>query len=152
VAACLRIQTRNHRRRIPAVREVIRAAKDNGCFLPFGVNAAVVERHLVRKYGEPLAPMRWVNPGSTISAFLQDNDFPTSSDFVQGIGTCSCRGPAYQALADARMLRSNLGITESWWADDRHDPNRPSALATCCGWHRRTRSACRLSAIRFARG
>ena len=51
-AACLRINPGNIGSQ-ERVREVVRAAKANGCSMRIGVNAGSLERHLLEKYGEP---------------------------------------------------------------------------------------------------
>jgi (E)-4-hydroxy-3-methylbut-2-enyl-diphosphate synthase len=57
--------TRQHRLG-ERVREVIAAAKANGCAIRIGVNAGSLEKDLLEKYGEP-CPRRWSRARSTIS-------------------------------------------------------------------------------------
>ena len=56
-AACLRINPGNIGK-ASRVREVVAAAKDNGCSMRIGVNAGSLGRDLLEKYGEP-CPEAW---------------------------------------------------------------------------------------------
>ena len=51
-ASCLRINPGNIGKP-ERVREVIKAAKENGCSIRIGVNAGSLEKELLEKYGEP---------------------------------------------------------------------------------------------------
>ena len=51
-AACLRINPGNIGN-AERVKEVIDAARGNGCSIRIGVNAGSLEKHLLEKYGEP---------------------------------------------------------------------------------------------------
>ena len=109
-AACLRINPGN----IGAperVREVIKAARDNGCSIRIGVNAGSLEPHLLEKYGEP-CPDAMIESGLDHIKILQDNDF---NEFK-----ISCKASdvfmaaaAYQGLADATDAPLHVGITEA---------------------------------------
>ncbi len=72
-AACLRINPGNigasHK-----VKEVIRAAVDNGCSMRIGVNAGSLERHLLEKYQEPCADAM-VESALNHAKLLEENDF-----------------------------------------------------------------------------
>ena len=72
-AACLRINPGNIGSQ-ERVREVIKAARDNGCSIRIGVNAGSLEKHLLEKYGEP-CPDAMVESGLEHIKILQDNDF-----------------------------------------------------------------------------
>src|SRR5271167_4875348 len=72
-AACLRINPGNIGSPT-RVREVIDAARDNGCSMRIGVNAGSLERHLLEKYGEP-NPEALVESALEHAKILQDNDF-----------------------------------------------------------------------------
>ncbi len=109
-AACLRINPGNIGK-ADRVREVIRAARDNGCSMRIGVNAGSLEKHLLEKYGEP-CPEAMVESGLDHIRILEDNDF---HDFK-----ISCKASdvflaaaAYQALAEATDAPLHLGITEA---------------------------------------
>ena len=109
-AACLRINPGNIGSE-ERVREVIKAARDNGCSMRIGVNAGSLEKHLLEKYGEP-CPDAMVESGLEHIKILQDNDF---HDFK-----ISCKASdvfmaaaAYQALAEATDAPIHLGITEA---------------------------------------
>ena len=43
---------RAYKRRV-CLREVVKAARDNGCSMRIGVNAGSLERELLERYGEP---------------------------------------------------------------------------------------------------
>ncbi|MEM7525630.1 MAG: flavodoxin-dependent (E)-4-hydroxy-3-methylbut-2-enyl-diphosphate synthase, partial [Pseudomonadota bacterium] len=72
-AACLRINPGNIGS-AERVREVVKAAKDNGCSIRIGVNAGSLEKHLLEKYREP-CPEAMVESGLNHIRLLQDNDF-----------------------------------------------------------------------------
>ncbi|WP_104019015.1 flavodoxin-dependent (E)-4-hydroxy-3-methylbut-2-enyl-diphosphate synthase [Roseovarius nitratireducens] len=109
-AACLRINPGNigDERR---VREVIAAARDNGCSMRIGVNAGSLEKHLLDKYGEP-CPDAMVESGLDHIRILEDNDFfdfkisVKASDVFMAVA-------AYTQLADATDAPLHLGITEA---------------------------------------
>mgnify|MGYP003110184479 FL=1 len=109
-AACLRINPGNigDERR---VREVIAAARDNGCSMRIGVNAGSLEKHLLDKYGEP-CPDAMVESGLDHIRILEDNDFfdfkisVKASDVFMAVA-------AYMQLADATDAPLHLGITEA---------------------------------------
>ncbi len=109
-AACLRINPGN----IGAaerVREVVRAAKANGCAIRVGVNAGSLEKHLLEKYGEP-CPEAMVESALDHIRILEDNDFfetkisCKASDVFLAVA-------AYQGLAEACDYPLHLGITEA---------------------------------------
>ena len=109
-AACLRINPGN----IGAaerVREVVRAAKANGCAIRIGVNAGSLEKHLLEKYGEP-CPEAMVESALDHVRILEDNDFfetkisCKASDVFLAVA-------AYQGLAEACDYPLHLGITEA---------------------------------------
>ena len=109
-AACLRINPGNIGSQ-PRVREVVAAARDNGCSIRIGVNAGSLEKHLLEKYREP-CPDAMVESGLDHIRILEDNDF---HDFK-----ISCKASdvfmaaaAYQALAGATDAPIHLGITEA---------------------------------------
>ncbi|MBC7987517.1 MAG: flavodoxin-dependent (E)-4-hydroxy-3-methylbut-2-enyl-diphosphate synthase [Sphingomonadaceae bacterium] len=109
-AACLRINPGN----IGAesrVKEVIAAAKANGCAIRIGVNAGSLEKDLLEKYGEP-CPEALVESALDHIKILQDHDFHEfkvavkASDLFLAVA-------AYQQLADAVDCPLHLGITEA---------------------------------------
>ncbi len=109
-AACLRINPGNIGSE-DRVREVIKAAKYNGCAIRIGVNGGSLERHLLEKYGEP-CPDAMVESGLDHIKILEDNDF---HDFK-----ISCKASdvfmasaAYQMLAEQTDAPIHLGITEA---------------------------------------
>ena len=109
-AACLRINPGNIGSE-ERVREVIKAARDNGCSMRIGVNAGSLEKHLLDKYAEP-CPEAMVESALDHARILQDNDFHEfkisvkASDVFLGVA-------AYHALADACDHPLHLGITEA---------------------------------------
>ncbi|HHS94805.1 MAG TPA: 4-hydroxy-3-methylbut-2-en-1-yl diphosphate synthase, partial [Rhodobacterales bacterium] len=72
-AACLRINPGNIGN-ATRVREVVQAAKDNGCSIRIGVNAGSLEKHLLDKYAEP-CPEAMVESALEHIRLLEDNDF-----------------------------------------------------------------------------
>lgn len=109
-AACLRINPGN----IGAperVREVVNAARANGCSIRIGVNGGSLERHLLEKYGEP-CPDAMVESALDHARILDDLGFHEykisvkASDMFMTVA-------AYQQLADATDAPLHLGITEA---------------------------------------
>ncbi|KPA22926.1 4-hydroxy-3-methylbut-2-en-1-yl diphosphate synthase [Shimia sp. SK013] len=109
-AACLRINPGNigDEKR---VKEVIAAARDNGCSIRIGVNAGSLEKHLLEKYGEP-CPDAMVESGLEHIKILQDNDFHEFKISVKA-SDVFMSAAAYQMLADATDAPIHLGITEA---------------------------------------
>ncbi len=109
-AACLRINPGNIGS-AERVREVVRAAKANGCAIRIGVNAGSLERHLLEKYGEP-CPEAMIESALDHIRLLEDNDFYEikisckASDVFLAVA-------AYQGLAEACDYPLHLGITEA---------------------------------------
>ena len=109
-AACLRINPGNIGSE-DRVREVIKAAKDNGCSIRIGVNAGSLEKHLLEKYGEP-CPEAMVESGLDHIRILEDNDFHEYKISVKA-SDVFLSAAAYHALADATDAPLHLGITEA---------------------------------------
>ncbi|MEZ7812597.1 MAG: (E)-4-hydroxy-3-methylbut-2-enyl-diphosphate synthase [Paracoccaceae bacterium] len=109
-AACLRINPGNIGD-AARVKEVIRAAKDNGCSIRIGVNAGSLERHLLEKFAEP-CPEAMVESGLNHIKILQDNDFHEFKISVKASDVFLAVA-AYQALADVTDAPIHLGITEA---------------------------------------
>ncbi|UTW55744.1 flavodoxin-dependent (E)-4-hydroxy-3-methylbut-2-enyl-diphosphate synthase [Kordiimonas sp. SCSIO 12610] len=109
-AACLRINPGNIGSS-ERVKEVVRAAKANGCAMRIGVNAGSLEKHLLEKYAEP-CPEALVESALEHARILEDNDFfdfkisVKASDVFLAVA-------AYQGLADACDYPLHLGITEA---------------------------------------
>ena len=109
-ASCLRINPGNIGDG-ERVREVVRAARDNGCSMRIGVNAGSVERDLLEKYGEP-CPEAMVESALNHARILEDNDFfefkisVKASDVFLAVA-------AYHQLAEACDYPLHLGITEA---------------------------------------
>lgn len=109
-AACLRINPGNIGKE-ERVREVIQAAKDNGCSIRIGVNAGSLEKHLLEKYGEP-CPEAMVESALEHIRILEDNDFREYKVSVKA-SDVFLSAAAYQALAEATDCPIHLGITEA---------------------------------------
>ena len=99
-AACLRINPGNIGSE-ERVREVIAAAKANGCAIRIGVNAGSLEKDLLEKYGEP-CPEALVESALDHIRILEDHDFRE----LQGRGEGQRRVPRRRRLPAARRARS----------------------------------------------
>ena len=109
-AACLRINPGN----IGAasrVRDVVQAAKDNGCAMRIGVNAGSLERELLERYGEP-CPEAMVESALNHARILQDHDFHEFKISVKASDPFLTVA-AYQMLAEAIDCPLHLGVTEA---------------------------------------
>ncbi len=109
-AACLRINPGN----IGAedrVKEVINAARNNGCSIRIGVNGGSLEKHLLEKYGEP-CPDAMVESALDHAKILQDNDFHEFKISVKA-SDLFLTVAAYHALAEATDAPLHLGVTEA---------------------------------------
>jgi (E)-4-hydroxy-3-methylbut-2-enyl-diphosphate synthase len=109
-AACLRINPGNIGD-ASRVREVIAAARDNGCSIRIGVNAGSLEKHLLEKYGEP-CPDAMVESGMDHIRILQDHDFHEFKISVKASDVFMAAA-AYQQLAEQTDAPIHLGITEA---------------------------------------
>ena len=109
-AACLRINPGNIGGQ-DRVREVVAAARANGCSIRIGVNAGSLERELLEKYGEP-CPEAMVESALMHARMLEDEGFgeykisAKASDVFLTVA-------AYHALADATDAPLHLGVTEA---------------------------------------
>lgn len=109
-AACLRINPGNigsHER----VGEVVKAAKDHGCSIRIGVNAASLEQDLLEKYGEP-CPEAMVESAMGHAKLLEDHDFREFKISVKASDVFLAVA-SYRALAKACDYPLHLGITEA---------------------------------------
>src|SRR3569623_807857 len=109
-AACLRINPGNIGS-AERVREVVNAAKANGCAIRIGGNAGSLERDLLEKYGEP-CPEALVESALDHIRLLQDRDFHEFKVAVKASDVFLAVA-AYQQLADAVDCPLHLGITEA---------------------------------------
>jgi (E)-4-hydroxy-3-methylbut-2-enyl-diphosphate synthase len=109
-AACLRINPGNIGS-ADRVREVIAAARDNGCSMRIGVNAGSLERDLLEKYGEP-CPDAMVESALNHARILQDHDFHEFKISVKASDVFMTVA-AYNQLADAIDCPLHLGVTEA---------------------------------------
>ncbi|WOI52007.1 flavodoxin-dependent (E)-4-hydroxy-3-methylbut-2-enyl-diphosphate synthase [Parvularcula sp. LCG005] len=109
-AACLRINPGNIGS-ADRVREVISAARNNGCSIRIGVNGGSLEKHLLEKYGEP-CPEAMVESALDHARILQDYDFHEYKISVKASDVFLTMA-AYHALADATDAPLHLGVTEA---------------------------------------
>jgi (E)-4-hydroxy-3-methylbut-2-enyl-diphosphate synthase len=109
-AACLRINPGNiggqHR-----VKEVVAAARANGCSIRIGVNGGSLERDLLEKYGEP-CPDAMVESALMHARMLDDEGFHDYKISVKASDVFMTVA-AYHQLADATDAPLHLGITEA---------------------------------------
>ncbi len=109
-AACLRINPGNIGS-ADRVRDVVQAAKDNGCSIRIGVNGGSLERHLLEKYGEP-CPEAMVESALDHARILEDHDFQEYKISVKA-SDVFLTVAAYQSLAEATDAPLHLGVTEA---------------------------------------
>ena len=109
-AACLRINPGNIGKQ-ERVREVVKAARDNGCSIRIGVNAGSLERDLLERYGEP-CPEAMVESALNHARVLEDEDFHEFKISVKASDVFLAVA-AYQQLAEACDHPLHLGITEA---------------------------------------
>lgn len=109
-AACLRINPGNIGSE-ERIRDVVQAAKDNGCSIRIGVNAGSLERHLLEKYGEP-NPEALIESALFHAKILEDHDFTEFKISVKASDVFLAVA-AYQGLADQCDYPLHLGITEA---------------------------------------
>lgn len=122
-AACLRINPGNIGSS-DRVREVINAARNNGCSMRIGVNAGSLERELLERYGEP-CPEAMVESALSHARILQDHDF---HDFKISVKASDVflTVAAYQLLSEAIDCPLHLGVTEA-------GPTRPGTIKSAIG-------------------
>jgi len=109
-AACLRINPGNIGSE-ERVREVIAAARANGCAIRIGVNAGSLERDLLEKYGEP-CPEALVESALDHIRILEDHGFREYKVAVKASDVFLAVA-AYQQLASEVDCPLHLGITEA---------------------------------------
>ena len=109
-AACLRINPGNIGGR-ERVKEVVAAARANGCSIRIGVNGGSLERDLLEKYGEP-CPEAMVESALLHARMLEDEGFGEYKISVKA-SDVFLTVAAYHALADATDAPLHLGITEA---------------------------------------
>ena len=109
-AACLRINPGNIGGR-DRVKEVVAAARANGCSIRIGVNGGSLERDLLEKYGEP-CPDAMVESALMHARMLDDEGFHEYKISVKA-SDVFLTVAAYHQLADATDAPLHLGITEA---------------------------------------
>ncbi len=109
-AACLRINPGNIGS-ADRVKEVVAAARANGCSIRIGVNGGSLERHLLEKYGEP-CPDAMVESALDHARILDDLGFHDYKISVKA-SDMFLTVAAYQQLAEATDAPLHLGITEA---------------------------------------
>ena len=109
-ASCLRINPGNiggqHR-----VKEVVAAARANGCSIRVGVNGGSLEKDLLEKYGEP-TPDAMVESALMHARMLDDEGFHDYKISVKASDVFMTVA-AYHALAEVTEAPLHLGITEA---------------------------------------
>ena len=109
-AACLRINPGNIGSEV-RVREVIAAARANGCAIRIGVNAGSLEKDLLEKYGEP-CPEALVESALDHIRILENHDFHEYKVAVKASDVFLAVA-AYQQLAGQVDCPLHLGVTEA---------------------------------------
>jgi (E)-4-hydroxy-3-methylbut-2-enyl-diphosphate synthase len=109
-AACLRINPGNIGSE-ERVREVIAAARANGCAMRIGVNAGSLEKDLLEKYGEP-CPEALVESALDHIRILEDHGFREYKVAVKASDVFLAVS-AYMQLASEVDCPLHLGITEA---------------------------------------
>jgi len=109
-AACLRINPGNIGSE-DRVKEVIAAARANGCAIRIGVNAGSLEKDLLEKYGEP-CPEALVESALDHIRILEDHGFREYKVAVKASDVFLAVA-AYQQLASEVDCPLHLGITEA---------------------------------------
>ena len=109
-AACLRINPGNIGSK-ERVREVIAAARANGCAIRIGVNAGSLEKDLLEKYGEP-CPEALVESALDHIRILEDHDFREYKVAVKASDVFLAVA-AYMQLATQVDCPLHLGITDA---------------------------------------
>ncbi|HEX2802469.1 MAG TPA: flavodoxin-dependent (E)-4-hydroxy-3-methylbut-2-enyl-diphosphate synthase [Sphingomicrobium sp.] len=109
-AACLRINPGNIGSE-ERVREVIAAARANGCAIRIGVNAGSLEKDLLEKYAEP-CPEALVESALDHIRILEDHGFRDYKVAVKASDVFLAVA-AYQQLVDQVDCPLHLGITEA---------------------------------------
>jgi len=109
-AACLRINPGNIGSEA-RVRDVVSAARNNGCSIRIGVNGGSLERHLLEKYGEP-CPDAMVESALDHARILDDLGFHDYKISVKA-SDMFLTVAAYHQLAEATDAPLHLGITEA---------------------------------------
>ena len=109
-ADCLRINPGNIGDK-NKIKDVIKAAKNNGCSIRVGVNAGSLEKDILDKFKEP-CPEALVESAIRNIKILEDEDFSNlkvsvkSSDVFLSIG-------AYRQLSEKTNYPLHIGITEA---------------------------------------
>lgn len=109
-AACLRINPGNIGGE-ERVREVVAAARANGCSMRIGVNAGSLGRRLLEKHGEP-CPDAMVESALDHMRLLLDNGFDAFKVSVKA-SDVFMTAEACRRLAEATDAPIHLGVTEA---------------------------------------
>ena len=109
-AACLRINPGNIGSK-EKVGEVVRAANDQGCSMRIGVNAGSLERHLLKKYGEP-NPDALVESALYHAGLLENHNFEEFKISVKASDVFMAVS-AYRKLSSQCDYPLHIGITEA---------------------------------------
>ena len=109
-AACLRINPGNIGGQA-RVKEIVAAARANGCSIRIGVNGGSLERDLLEKYGEP-CPDAMVESALMHARMLDDEGFHEYKISVKA-SDIFLTVAAYHQLAESTDTPLHLGITEA---------------------------------------
>ncbi|MBU6339410.1 MAG: flavodoxin-dependent (E)-4-hydroxy-3-methylbut-2-enyl-diphosphate synthase [Rickettsiales bacterium] len=109
-AKCLRINPGNIGSN-EKVKEVIKAAKDNGCSIRIGVNAGSLEQDLLNKYKTP-TPEALTESAQRHIKILEDNDFFNFKISVKASDVFLAVA-GYRKLAEVCDYPLHIGITEA---------------------------------------
>ncbi len=92
-------------------REIVAAAKDNGCAIRIGVNGGSLEESLLQKYGYP-CPEALVESAMGAVKVLEDGDFFETKISVKA-SDVMLAVKSYEMLADRCDYPLHLGVTEA---------------------------------------
>jgi len=109
-AHCLRINPGNIGSK-EKVKEILKAAKDNGCSIRIGVNAGSLEKNLLEKYKEP-CPEALVESALNNIKILEDENFFNFKISVKSSDVFLAT-KAYRSLSSICDYPLHLGVTEA---------------------------------------
>ena len=109
-AKCLRINPGNIGSK-DKIKEVIKAAKNNGCSIRVGVNAGSLEKDILEKFKEP-CPEALVESALRNISILEDEDFSNLKISVKSSDVFLSM-EAYRQLSKVTDYPLHLGITEA---------------------------------------
>ena len=96
---------------IDRVKEVVNAAKNNGCSIRIGVNAGSLEKNILDKYGSP-CPEAMVESALMHESILQDQSFDQYKISVKASDVLLTM-ESYKQLSKVTKAPLHLGVTEA---------------------------------------